>query len=197
MWSNQAGANLSQVEGPTAKGVVLCSARDFVRKTHGDDTLDAVLDRVTTAQREELLAAVPIGWYPVELVTAFHRAVATEFGEDNRAQCVAMGRFSADWALNMFYKLFLRFKSPHWLVERSSKLWSTYHSTGSWTVLPHTDNSMAAQLRDFAIVEPAFCCRLQGWFERAAELTGAPGIQIEHTQCRARGHECCEFRGTW
>ena len=185
------------METPTSKGVVLCSARDYVRQTHGDEVLEAVLQRCTAEQRDELVAAVASGWYPAELVVAFHRAIMEELSDDVRGEAMAIGRFSADWALNVFYKLFLRFRTPHWLIERASRIWRTYHSTGDWTILPHTDQSMAAQLRDFAIVEPIFCQRLEGWFARAAELTGAPGVVVVHSLCRARGDECCEFRATW
>lgn len=188
---------LSRVKRAKAKGVVYCAARDYVRKTHGDDALDACLAELPHAQRLEAESAVPIGWYPLDLVVDFLGSVDKVCGTGDGAECAAIGRFSADWALNMFHRMFLRFKSPHWMLEKAPKMWTTYYDSGLWTVLPHTERTMGCQLREFGTANPVMCHRLMGWLQRAGELTGAPDVVVEHPKCRSRGDDCCEFHGSW
>ena len=182
---------------PTAKGVVLVAAREYVRRVYDAGALDRCLGTLPDSDAAEVRSVVPIGTYPLELLVRLLRAIDTECGAGDLAECRAVGSFSADWSFNMFHKVFLRFKTPDWFLGRAEKLWSTYYDTGRLEILPHTENTMAGRLHDFGSADLALCFRLDGWLERLGSMTGAPNVRVEHVACRSRGDDYCEFRGAW
>lgn len=173
------------------------AACEYVRRVYDDGVLDRCLALLGPEQEKELRAAIPIGTYRLELFARLLRAIDAECGAGDLEECRKVGSFSADWAFNLFHKVFLRFKTPHWFLGRAEKLWGTYYNTGRIEVLPHTETSMAGRLHDFGSTDPALCFRLDGWLARVAALTGAPDVRVEHVACRSRGDAYCEFRGTW
>jgi predicted hydrocarbon binding protein len=129
---------------------------------------------------------------------AFHRAIDRLYGRGDLAMCREIGRFSADWQLNSFHKLVLRWKSPRWMVEKAGTMWRHYHDTGRWEIVEQPDrNVVTGRLYEFHFVDAAFCMREQGWFERAVELTGGRQPVVRELRCRARGDDACEYSGTW
>ena len=41
------------------------------------------------------------------------------------------GEESARYAINSFYRFLLRFKTPHWILERSTGMWGAGRLTGA------------------------------------------------------------------
>src|SRR5262249_49328814 len=111
--------------------------------------------------------------------------------------CVQAGRFSAGWAMNTVLKMFLRLRSPTWLIERATSVWGRFHDTGRWEVVTPAVRRVQGSLRDFAVRDPAFCARLRGWLQGAVEMTGGKGVTVSEARCTCRGHDRCEFQISW
>jgi hypothetical protein len=153
------------------KGSVYESTRAFVQHEFGAPAVERILASLPAADRELLSSVTAIAWIPVEPVLAFHRELEEQFGGNERNLAERAGRFSAGWSMNSVLKMFVRFRSPLWLVDKGANVWSRYH----------------------ALV----CARLRGWLRGVIELTGGNEAEILETRCRCRGHDHCAFLASW
>src|SRR5687768_13795327 len=106
----------------------------FTEQRFGADGLARVLKELSAEDRALLSDVQAIGWYPVEPILRYHHALDRVFGNGDLALCTAAGRFSATWSMNTILKVFVRFKSPLWLVDKATRVWGRYHDTGRWEV---------------------------------------------------------------
>ena len=175
-------------------GGSLLSLRTHVTRTYGDDAFDRVLAEMSPEMADPLRGIVlPIHWYPTASFVRAIEVAARIFDPD--AFYESYGAFAAEFEINAFQKIVLRFTSPLFLVERAGRIWNRFHDTGAWQV-EGSRNHLSGTLRDFAIVNANYCRVLAAWILRACQLTGARGT-IAHSACRARGDEACVFEGTW
>jgi hypothetical protein len=179
------------------KGTVFESTRMFVEKTFGAEGAERVLRELSHEDQEMLRGITAVGWYPIEPILHYHHAMDRLFGTGDFALCEQAGRFSAGWAMNSVLKMFLRFRTPTWLVERATSVWSRYHDSGRWRVSTNIPQRIQGDLFDFEVRDRAFCARLRGWLAGAIELTGGEGVNVIEKQCVMRGAECCSFVTTW
>jgi hypothetical protein len=179
------------------KGTVFESTRMFTEQQFGAEGLARVLAKLSEEDRTLLSDVQTIGWYPVEPILRYHHALADVFGRGDLAVCTAAGRFSATWSMNTVLKVFLRFKSPTWLIDRATRVWSRYHDTGRWEVSSTGPGNIIGELHDYAVRDEAFCARLRGWLQGAVEATGGKKAIVSETRCACRGHDRCVFELTW
>ena len=179
------------------KGTVFQSTRMFTEREFGAAGVAKVLAELSPEDRHSLSGVQAIGWYPVEPVLRYHHALERTFGTGDFSLCTRAGTFSATWSMNTVLKVFLRFKSPTWLVDKATRVWDRYHDTGRWQVASPGPNQIQGTLLDFAVKDVAFCARLRGWLQGAIEATGGKNAAIVETRCACRGHESCVFLSSW
>jgi hypothetical protein len=179
------------------KGTVFESVKMFTEQQFGTEAHERVLAELSAEDRAVLAEVTALGWYPTGPILQYHHALDRVFGAGDLALCEQAGRFSAGWSMNHVLKVFLRFRSPTWLVERSTSVWSRYHDTGRWEIADAEEHRMQGNLYDFAVRDAAFCARLRGWLAGAAALTGGQNAVVVETQCVTRGARHCSFATTW
>jgi len=179
------------------KGTVFESTRMFTVQTFGPEAVERVLAELPADERNMLQDVHTISWYPVEPVLHFMRALDRVYGTGDFKLCEQAGHFSAGWSMNTVLKVFLRFRSPVWLVDKATSVWSRYHDTGRWRVETTGPERMIGELRDFAVRDPAFCARLRGWLQGAIELTGGGSVNITELRCACRKDDHCAFSLEW
>jgi hypothetical protein len=179
------------------KGTVFESVKMFTEQKFGSEAHGRVLAALTSEDQAALADVNVVGWYPVGPILRYHHALDRLFGVGDLALCEQAGRFSAGWSMNHVLKMFLRFRSPTWLVERSTSVWGRYHDTGRWEISGVEEERMQGSLFDFAVRDPAFCARLRGWLAGAAALTGGQNANVVETQCVNKGARYCSFATTW
>jgi hypothetical protein len=168
----------------------------FTQKELGDGALERVLSDLSEEDRLLLANVNTLGWYEVEPVLRYHHSLDRCFGSGDLGLCTAAGRFSAGWQINTVLKVFVRLRSPLWLVEKATSVWSRYHDTGRWQI-ESEDGFIRGELRDFAVRDLAFCARLRGWLQGAVELTGGKDANVTESKCACRGHDHCVFSVRW
>lgn len=179
------------------KGTVFESTRVYTERQFGPEAVERVLRELPEDDRALLAGVQAIGWYPVEPILRYHHALDHAFGAGDLNQCVEAGRFSASWSMNRVLKVFLRFKSPMWLVDKATQVWDRYHDTGTWKVSSPGHNQITGELSGFAVKDPAFCARLCGWLEGAITVTGGTGAIAKETRCACNGGDQCVFQLSW
>jgi predicted hydrocarbon binding protein len=180
-----------------SKGTIYLSVEKFVIERWGEDALQECLREMPEEDRKVLHEVLAVGWYPLEPVILFHRIVDWKLGNGDLALVQEIGRYSAEWQLNAFHMLVLRFKTPKWLLNKAAQMWSRYHESGEWEVDEPEPQTIVGRLYGFEVADACFCTRETGWFERAVELTGGKNVQITEPRCRSRGDSHCEWRGTY
>jgi hypothetical protein len=179
------------------KGTIYTTALLFTQQRFGEQAVQDVLHGLDGEDRRLLEGVSPVGWYPTEPVMAYHRKLDEAYGRGDLDLCVELGTFSADWALNTVLKFFLRFRTPNWIMERSSSLWRRYHDSGRWEMLQHPDYPLYARLHDFEVRDPAFCARFRGWLAGAIALTGGKDAHVEEAACVSKGDAYCQYQARW
>src|SRR5436190_20372469 len=99
----------------------------FAERKFGPDAPAKILAMLSEEDQQALGDVIAMGWCPVGPVLRFHHAMDRLFGSGDLSTCVEAGRFSAGWAMSTVLKLFLRFRSPVWLIERATSVWGRYH----------------------------------------------------------------------
>jgi hypothetical protein len=179
------------------KGTVFHSTRLYTEKAFGPDAVEKVLAALSPEDRTALESVQVIGWCPVEPVLRYQRELDRTFGKGDFSVCFEAGKFSAGWSMNTFLKVFLRFTSPEWLIDKTTRVWDRYHDTGRWEVKELPPNRLMGELHDFAVKDPAFCARLRGWLHGAVEMTGGKNPLVTETRCVCRGDAHCAFSVSW
>jgi hypothetical protein len=178
----------------STSGASVLSLQVFTRKTYGEGVYERALGRLGQEEAAPIGGIVlPVNWYPtsayVHALHACHELTGDpEFFE-------RYGAFAADFQITAFRKFILRFASPVFFLDRAGRLWARSHDTGTWEV-EGGDRRVRGTLRDFAVVDAAYCRVLVAWIHRASQLTGTRGHTV-HNTCRARGDDACVFEGWW
>jgi hypothetical protein len=118
-------------------------------------------------------------------------------GEAPETSARAYGRFAAGHDLTTLHRVFFRFASPIYVLEKSTQYWSRFHDRGKWRIARPRPYSAVAELVGAGIVDAIFCETLLAYITRLFELVGARQPRWSHTKCRANGAENCVFAGEW
>jgi RNA polymerase sigma factor (sigma-70 family) len=190
------GSPADPSQGSPSKGLIpgakIFLRRDFVRERFGVATWEAVLSRVPEEDRRQIATADSGAWYDVHLVERLHQAVADQLKADD-ALLTELGRFDADRELSTVYRWFVRLLRPSFAIRHMNLYWRRSHDTGTWRSWQN-GAEVTAELRDWAVINRAWCTTLAGYLGRTLELFGGKIGPIEHTECRAEGHEACIYR---
>lgn len=181
------------------KGTVFISTQIFTDQRFGPGSSARCLARLDGPDRAALSGVSAVGWYPVGPVLKYHHALEELYGGGKGFElCEEAGEFSAKWALNTVIRVFLRFKTPRWVLEKHASVWERYHDSGRWEVIgQEASNAVSGRLFDFHVRDPAFCARLRGWLRGAALMTGGKNVRVTEPNCRCRGDEFCRYDVNW
>jgi len=181
------------------KGTIFIATQMFTEQTFGADAVARCMQQLDASDRDLLAGISAVGWYPVEPILRYHHALERVYGNggDRFEVCERLGQFSAEWAIRGILKMFVRFKSPQFLMQKNGTVWSRYHDTGRWEMGPEQPQRMTGKLHEFAVRDAAFCARLRGWVKGAVKMTGGRDPQVSEPTCRCRGGEHCEFVVEW
>ncbi|ATB37081.1 hypothetical protein CYFUS_002502 [Cystobacter fuscus] len=180
------------------KGSVLISRLNLLARQPGTKRLE-VLQRLPLADRKVLDGVIlPIGWYPMELNLRLDAAIAAVLSPRDRTKAfVDMGRASAEENLKGPHHVFLRQGDPHFLLSHAQEIYRLYYAVGLRSYERTGPNSGALRTLGAESVTEADCLTIIGWYQRAIELSGGSDVRVDHTKCRARGNDCCEYLCAW
>lgn len=179
------------------KGVGFSNVKAFASEHYGEQGWDAVLASLSDADREEMLAVVPVGWYSLSLYARLIRAVDQVHGKGDLSLLEQIGRYEAQHDLTYVQRIFLKLANPAYVIEQLGKLWTRFHDTGYWEVTRFTTTHATGILRDWGYVDTALCQELIGYLARSIEICGGHGVVVDHPKCRSHGDSECVFEARW
>jgi hypothetical protein len=191
------------------RGASLLGTLDYARQTFGADALERVLAAVSPETRAVIgdplrPSILTQGWYDCRLVSDLTRAVDQACGKGDLALARAAGKHVAFEDVNRFFKWLLRLTGPATIFTRAGSVWNNYHSAGRYVFEGLDGRRARIRIDDWDSAEPVICRRIEGWMERALELTlGAgtrPAIREEAHLAKdpAVGpHPFCRYLAEW
>jgi hypothetical protein len=164
------------------RGASLLGTLDYARRQFGDDGLRRMLAAVTPETRQAIgdpanPAVLTQGWYDCRLVSDLTRALDQTCGKGDLALARAAGKHVAFEDVNRFFKWLLRLTSPATLFSRAASVWNNYHSGGRYVVEALEERRARLRIDDWDSADPVICRRIEGWMERALELTLGKGAR--------------------
>lgn len=180
-----------RIDAPQMKGIGFANVRNYVRERHGDAAWLKVLNALPVAHREEVNAALAVGWYDVEHFAELLRAVDSVCGQGDLRLLREVGAAEADQDLNRVLRIFLRVLTPSQIFKVEGRLWSHFQNSGAWSSAK-VAGGVDATLTDWAVDE-ALCEELAGYLVRLVQFTGGRTVAVHHQICRAKGHNRCVF----
>jgi hypothetical protein len=187
------------VGAPETKGSGFVSAVGTLRKMVAPDAFERLLAELS----EETAALVrrpplPVAWIASERFQELLRTAAELFGGDEAA-IEDWGRRALLFDLKGIYKMFIRFLSPQFVIDRSAKLWATYtQNNGRVRAVATGARSAEVTYEDLPVhlVSDAFWAYQRGAMRGAMEATGMKDIVVETLEGGgAAGH--ARFRISW
>ena len=180
------------------KGSILLGCRGFVEERFGPARWTQVQEALAPEPRAVMSAKIfPGNWYAFPILLEVMRTAKRILAPRQPFFYRDMGRFSADFAVNRFYRFLMTFTSTERVLRRAPGIWPSFYRPGRMVVLEATSNSGRLRLEDFPHDSSEFCERIMGWMERIVELTGGRNCQMEHPVCITRGDPYCEYQGDW
>lgn len=181
------------------KGIALKTTRDFVKKNFPDQYKNwhNNLPEPTRQMYDGVIDVTK--WYPIkESYLVPIDAISKQFYKSDARLCGdTIGYFSAEVALKGIYKVFLLIAKPGFLIQRASKIISTYYRPSEVEAFTISSNSAGIRITEFKDMDLALEYRFGGWCKRALELSNCSGVKYKIEKSLAKGDECTEIAFSW
>jgi hypothetical protein len=108
-----------------------------------------------------------------------------------------LGRQSCDDGLDMMFRIFVKMRSPVFLLKHLPQVWHNYYDEGQMILLGSDKTHAHLRLAGTRLDSTALCVRIAGWMERAVEMSGGREPKVEHSACVHLGQDVCEWQAEW
>ena len=180
------------------KGSAVISTSMFVKNKFSErfnEWIDALSPTAKNILTEPIL---PNEWYPLyEGLTEPTKKVCDIFYNGDKKGAWELGRYSADMGLKRFYRIFLRFGSPHFMIKRASTIFSLYYNPSKMVGIKEGQKSGIMKIVEFPEPDELIEFRVCGWIERALELTNCKNPVVKIAKSLTRGDEYTEISVKW
>jgi hypothetical protein len=158
------------------RGTSVLGTLDFVRTRFGEgaaaSTFAGLPGGMKETLRDEAGSGLALhGWYETSLLVELTSRVDREWGRSDLALARAIGKHVAFQDVNRFFKWLMRLGGPSILFSRAGAVWNNYYDDGRY-VLEHVGDGRASiRIEGSSSAGPVVCKRMEGWIERALEIT--------------------------
>lgn len=185
---------------PEGKASGFNSAVATLHKLVGTDAFEALVATLPPETIDVIRhPPLPLAWIPTTHFRALvDAAVARPFAGDE-SRLVEWGRRAVAQDMRTIYKVFIRFLSPRFVIERGARLWDTYQRNFG-RVAAEVDGDQACLVRydglPLAYISPAFWAYQRGALHGVMDATGMKDVTVELVAGGgATGH--ARFRVSW
>jgi len=185
---------------PESKGSGFTSAITVLRRMLPVEQLERVLAPLSPETAELVRhPPLPVAWIPMHHFPELVRSVrAHGFGGDEM-KFEEWGRQAMLADLRGIYKMFIRFLSPQFVIERGAKLWQTYtRNQGSVRAMADGDSAALVTYEGLpqGLVSPEFWAYQRGVLLGVMEATGMKSITIKTINKKTMSTDA-RFRVSW
>jgi hypothetical protein len=181
------------------KGTAIKTTRDFIKSRFPEKYEEwyNALPQASKALYDNALDAT--GWYPLKdaYTVPINKIVEMFFNNNAKTGGEQIGIYSADIALKGFYKVFLLVASPTFLIQRASKIFTTFYQPSKIDVEVLGPHSATLKILEFEGIDEALEYRIAGWVLRAVELANCKEPTYEIQKAISKGESETDICFTW
>ena len=180
------------------KGTAVKSIPEYVKQKHTSEYANWV--KALPEKSQQVLSSVTaVGWYPIKDAAIIPSEKVSElfFNNDHKKGGWELGRFSADIALHGVYKLYVKFSSPGHIISRASRIFSAYYSPSKMEATDRLSNSVHLVMTEFDMPSEVIEYRIAGWMERALEISGCKGVEVNIIESFTKRDKRTIFKCSW
>lgn len=180
------------------KGTAVISLPKYVERFH-KMRYQEWIDSLSPASKSIHMTPIMAGqMYPLyEALIHPTEQICNLFFNGNEKGAWELGKFSADYALHGFYKIFLRLGSPSFIIKRSPNVFASYYEDSALLVSDSGSNHCVLQITQFPEPYWLLDLRIAGWMEKAIMLSGGKNPKVEITKSLSKGDSRTEFQSSW
>lgn len=180
------------------KGSALVARLNYYRD-HCTPEQQAQIKELLPADAASLLqlGAFTSQWYPLQHLIDLSRAIDQVKGSGDGTLILELGRKSAHEAVRGIYRIFFKFGSPEFVIQRAAQVWSRYYDSGQLQVDLLGPGHAQVTLNDFDTPAHEHCLSVSGWIRGMLEASGAKNVATAVSQCRKQGARVCGFEARW
>jgi hypothetical protein len=181
------------------KGTAVRTTRDFV-KTNFPDSYNKWIDSLPPDSKKLFTATVDAtAWYPLRegYSIPVGKIMDLYFNGNCKTGGDQLGSWSAEVGLKGFYKVFLLIASPQFLMQRASKIFTTFYEPSQVEAEIIGSNAAILRVTKFDEIDEALEYRIAGWVKKALELANCrePGYEIK--KAMSKGDSVTEIHFHW
>ncbi|MDY6987824.1 MAG: hypothetical protein SWQ30_07175 [Thermodesulfobacteriota bacterium] len=182
-----------------AKGTALEVLPRFILTRFGRESLDKWMRSLPRQARLEFGEGIlSFRWYPLKTLLVDPTLILCElfYGGDFEG-ALEVGRFSAEYALKGIYKLFVRVRSPEFLIRRAKNILPTYYRPSAMEVIEMSRGRCTLRVTDFREMDEVIELRIKGWMEKAMEISGGKLIDLSIPKSLTKNDPYTDFVVTY
>jgi hypothetical protein len=190
------------------RGVAIVGTMTYVREHFGEEALANVFDAIGPGSRQVLGArgenVIENGWYDAHTLADLTMQADVQLGKGDLSLARVIGKELAFRDVHRLFRWLFKLAGPATLFRRASAVWTSYYNGGRYVVEAVEEKRATLRIDDWDSAEPALCSRLEGWIERACELTigeaAEPKVHETHHRCHdaeITSGPFCRFVAEW
>lgn len=181
------------------KGIAVKAIKDFVEKQYPNGYKNWI-QALPEESKKIFLAPIDVSqWYPIQYGSIEPtKAIGKLFfdGNVNKA-AYESGRYSAQNALTGIYKVFVMIASPSFIIDRASRIMTSYYQPSSIVVKDKQSKMCTIHIEQLPDKSQIIEMRIAGWISKAFEVTGCKGINLDIPKSLAKNDNFTKIIITW
>jgi hypothetical protein len=181
------------------RGSILQSIRDFLIDRYGEGNYEFWRSQLPPESRLHYEGKIgPNEWYPLtEAMVDPVKVLLKQYYNGLPVGARALGFYNAEKALTGFLKFVVKRGSPGFIVKQASSILEKYYRPCISEVPVNEKRRAVVRVTTFPDMDTVVEYRIQGWMEKALEVSGCSDIRVDIVTSFTRGDDTTEFEGTW
>lgn len=181
------------------KGTAVIAIRDYVKNNFSgkyNEWLNTLSENSKKIYQEAIDASK---WYPVNEggIEPTKKAIELFHNGDLEKGAREAGKYSAQKALTGIYKIFVKAASPAYIIERASRIFSTYYQPCKMKVLSNNNGKILLEISELTMSDIVIENRIAGWIEEALTISGAKKVLIDFPKSYTKGDPVTHMAISW
>jgi hypothetical protein len=182
----------------TVKGAGPLALSQFIKTTFPDRFDEWIRELPPESRRIHENSILAFEMYPMydALIAPIEKMCGLFYRGDERGAWET-GRHSAGFALKGFYKVFFRFGSPQFIIDRAARVFSSYYPEGVLSVAESSSGRCVLRITAFPEPYRLIENNIAGWVNGVLELLDRKVRTVDITKRMSDGDPVTEFIATW
>jgi len=181
------------------KGTALRTTRDFV-KSRFPELYEKWLTSLSPESKKIYSSTIDAtAWYPYREAYSIpvEQIMNLCYRGDRKSGGEELGSWSAEVSLKGFYKVFLLIASPQFLLQRASKIFTTFYEPSEIEASITGSSDAILRIIKFDHIDESIEYRIAGWVRKALELANCNSPSYEIKKFLSKGDEATEIYFHW